>query len=323
MELNRKQFLVSSCQLDLTFLKKLFKLTDKIKKISSSDKGLSKLNELISHKRAVLFFNQPSTRTFLSFANACHMLGIKISDVRDSSKSSEAKGESFEDTILTMSNYADMIIMRHELRDSSERAAETLTRYNRRTLLINAGSGSNEHPTQALLDVYTMQQYFKLGKEKINLLICGDLKRGRAVNSLIYLITKYPKLKLTLVSPEKFKINESMTTFLAENNIKFDESNDLNACLADANVVYMTRIQDEYDVGNESKEIDLSSYSLSQNNINLVGKNSIILHPLPRRSELSPEIDFDSRAKFWEQEENGLWIRAALLVIMFKVDKNI
>ena len=142
---------------------------------------------------------QPSTRTFLSFAHACHILGIRFSDVRNIQLSSEIKGESQVDTIRTFSNYADLIIMRHPDKTLAERAAKLLDKVNSETHVINAGSGPEQHPTQALLDIYTIKRLFEMNKS-ITIAIVGDIKRGRAVKSLIYMISNYKNVNLILIS---------------------------------------------------------------------------------------------------------------------------
>jgi len=170
-------------QFNKDVLNDLFKLADSIRSKARTKRGLDKLQQLLSHKRACLYFAQPSTRTFLSFQNACHILGIKTSDIRSVAASSEAKGESLEDTIRTMHSYMDLIIIRHSNQFIAEKAAWMLHKTDRPIPIINAGSGPKEHPTQALLDVYTIKRAF--GKlNDVNITMIGDLNRGRTIRSL-------------------------------------------------------------------------------------------------------------------------------------------
>lgn len=308
-------------QFDKDILNELFKLADKIRAKAQTKRGLDKLQQLLSHKRACLYFAQPSTRTFLSFQNACQILGIKTSDIRSISASSEAKGESLEDTIRTMHSYADLIIMRHSNPYIAEKAAWIINRTDRPVPVINAGSGPQEHPTQALLDVYTIKRAFGKCNDKTIAMI-GDLKRGRTIRSLTYLLNNYKNIHINYISTDSFKIPDDLIQFLDRSNISYSQSDNIES-IKGSDIVYLTRIQDEYDVNNESKLVDHSHYWLKKEHLSLLKKDSIILHPLPRRNELPEEIDGDLRALYWKQERNGMWIRTALLAYIFKVDKAI
>ena len=302
-------------------LNELFKLADKIRSKARSKRGLDKLQQLLSDKRACLYFVQPSTRTFLSFQNACHILGIKTSDIRSVSASSEAKGESLEDTIRTMHSYVDLIIMRHSNPYIAEKAAWFLNKTDRPIPVINAGSGPKEHPTQALLDVYTIKR--ELGNiNELNIAMIGDLRRGRTIRSLSYILDNFRNIHINYISAEALSMPDDLRAFLNKSNIIYSESNSIDS-IKDADVIYLTRVQDEYDVNNESKLIDQSGLYLKTEHLSILKKKCIILHPLPRRDELPEEIDSDSRALYWEQERNGLWIRTALLAYIFGVHSNI
>lgn len=314
---------ISSLQFDLSSLSNLFNLTDAIRKTAARKQGLDFLQKILSDKRAVLYFAQPSTRTFLSFSNACQILGINISDIRLTATSSESKGESTDDTIRTMASYSDLLIIRHYDELLYPRTQNFLKKTGQRIPIINAGLGMIEHPTQALLDIYTLSREFKGKINGKRIVIVGDLKRGRTIHSLIYFFKLYPKIKLIFISPKELKINADNRKYLKLNRIEFEESTDLNSALSYADVLYMTRIQDEYDRNSESKKINYDKFILNSKNLKLLKDDAIILHPLPRRNEINPEIDSDSRAKYWEQEENGMWIRAALIATIFKADKKI
>ena len=306
-------------------LEHLFTAASKIRTIAKNKEGLDWLQTLLSHKRAMLYFVQPSTRTFISFQSACYILGMKVSEIRSTSTSSELKGESPEDTIRTFSSYADLIIMRHFEEGIAEKSAWMLNKINRPIPVINGGSGKDQHPTQALLDLYTLNWAFndKGGIDNKTILMSGDLKRGRTVRSLTYLLKNYKNVKLIYVSPDYLRIGDDIKKFLAKHKMSYKETDDLDAALKSADAVYITRIQDEYDINNESKNIDYSKFHLGKKHLGLMKKKAIIMHPLPRRKEISVEVDADPRAMYWRQERNGMWIRTALIAYMFGIDKSI
>lgn len=312
-------------QLTPKVLNTIFDLANKIRKIAKSKEGLDWLQTLLSHKRAMLYFVQPSTRTFISFQSACYILGLQVSEIRSTSTSSELKGETPEDTIRTFSSYADMIIMRHYEEGMAEKAAWMLNRTKRPISIINGGSGKDQHPTQALLDIYTLHQSFleKGGINNKTIAFVGDLLRGRTVRSLTYLMKHYKNVKLIFVSPEYLRISEDIKDFLKKQKISFKETSDLNSALKEADAVYMTRIQDEYDVSGESKDIDYSKFHLTKKHLGLMKKDAIIMHPLPRRKEIELDVDDDPRAKYWRQERNGMWVRAALIAYLFGIEDKI
>ncbi len=314
-----------SQQFSPAILNNLFLLADEVRKIAKSKKGLDWLQSLLSHKRAMLYFVQPSTRTFLSFQSACQILGLKVSEIRSTSTSSELKGETPEDTIRTFSSYADLIIMRHYEEGMAEKAAFMLNNTNRPVRLINGGSGKDQHPTQALLDLYTLHISFQKagGIEGKTIVMAGDLLRGRTVRSLSYLLKHYKGIKIIYVSPEYLKIGSDIKQFLKKHKINFSETTELKDALKSADAIYMTRIQDEYDISNESSEIDFTKYHLTKEHLKLMKKNAVIMHPLPRRQEIEIAIDNDPRAMYWRQERNGMWIRAALIAYMFKIENDI
>jgi len=299
---------INSQQYSLENLLNLCKLIDKIRNIASTSEGLKYLKTILSDKRAILYFKQASTRTFLSFENACHILGISCSEIRDTSTSSEVKGESELDAIKTFSQYVDLIIMRHPSSDFIYEISDNLPNVMR---IINAGSGSNQHPTQALLDFYTIWKY---GLENKKIAFVGDLLRGRTVRSLALLLNKVNGTKLYFVSPKSFQIKDDI---LEQLNVEYELTDDFEKVISKVDVVYMVRLQDEY--GGTNEIIDTNKYSINSNNINKIKDDAIILHPLPRRNEISVEVDKDKRAKYWEQVENGMWMRVALICDMFGI----
>lgn len=310
-------------QFDRQFLDYIYHLTNIIRSISKSKEGSLFLRSLFPHKRAMLYFMQPSTRTYLSFKTACEILGIQTSDVRDSSISSEVKGETAEDTLRTFSSYFDAIIMRHPEEGMAEKAAWVLNNSERPVPVFNAGSGKDQHPTQALLDIYTLRRSLNGGLEGKTILLAGDLLRGRTVRSLAQLIAHFPNTKVILSSPEKFRMKEDVLNILREKNVDFEETNEFHSRLSEADAIYMTRVQDEHDNDGFKSESAYDDFSLNFEDLKDLKENCAILHPLPRRSELDPAIDSDPRAKYWRQERNGMWTRATLLAIILQGDKEI
>ena len=294
-------------------------LATKIRRISKQHEGANFLRTLLTDKRAMLYFAQPSSRTYLSFNSACQILGLNTMDVRDSSTSSEVKGESPDDTIRTFSSYADIIIMRHPVGGFAERVAWLLSNTNRAIPVVNAGSGADQHPTQALLDIYTLERSFETigGIDGKSVAFVGDLARGRTVRSLAWLLTLYNDVKLHFVAPEQLQIGKDILQLLDAAGMAYNVSSDFAKILPEADAIYMTRIQDEWDVDGESRTIDTSSFSITTEHLFLLKQTAIIMHPLPRRKEISADIDNDPRAMYWRQMRNGMWARAALILTTF------
>jgi len=318
--------ILGASQFDRAFLDHICALTDTIRRYDKSKDGLLYLRSLLTHRRAMLYFTQPSTRTFLSFQSACYILGMQPCEIRDASTSSERKGESIEDSLRTFSSYVDLIIMRSPVSGLCNRIAALLDETPRPIPIINAGSGPDEHPTQALLDIYTLARSFRTigGIEGKTICMVGDLKRGRTVRSLSRLLTNYAGVRLIFASPPEFKISDDLRGFLRSNSIPFEETTDFTSAIAASDAVYMTRIQDEYDtIGSESKKIDTSRFCLRAEHLKILKGTCVIMHPLPRRDELDVAIDRDPRAKYWRQERNGMWTRVALITTLLGVDQHI
>lgn len=318
--------LVYAQQLDRPLLEKLFLLADAVRSLSQSRDGRLLLCSLLPDRRAMLYFTQPSTRTFLSFAAACHILGMSTADVRDPSTSSEIKGETREDALRIFSIYHDLIIMRQPEGGFCEKIAFQMLSWPGHKPIINAGSGTDQHPTQALLDMYTLHRCFAEvgGIDHKKIMLVGDLKRGRTARSLAYLLSDYEGVELIFAAPEDLAMSEDIKAHLSENGTAFAETQDMHGQLAEADAVYMTRIQDEWDKGTGIKTaIDYTRFGLADKHLKILKPHCCILHPLPRRQEISTSIDGDRRAVYFDQAENGMWIRAALIAHMFGVDKQI
>ena len=308
-----------SQQFDRPMLAHLCALATKIRLIGKTRGGLRFLNELLSDKRGMLYFAQPSSRTFLSFYAACQLLGIQAAEVRDTSTSSEIKGESKEDSVRTFSSYFDLIIMRHPVGGFAERIAWLLSNTDRPVPVINAGSGKDQHPTQALLDIYTLQRSFENqgGIEKKKIAFVGDLARGRTVRSLSGLLTLYPGVKQYFIAPDSLQIGPDILAALDAAGMEYELSNDFEKIIPEVDAIYMTRIQDEWDMAKESSLIDTSRYHFKADHLAILKPTAVILHPLPRRKEIDVAVDSDPRAVYWRQVRNGMWIRAALMLVIF------
>ena len=317
----RLKHVMLSHQFSIQLLEELFDIADRVKEITRKTNGIEFLKSLLGHKKAMLYFTQPSTRTFLSFLTACQMVGMDTGEVRDPSLSSEYKGESQEDGVRVFSSYFDLIIMRDPKPGFCEYMAYLLDNTGRSVPILNGGSGKDQHPTQALLDLYTIHRSFqqKGGIRKKRYAFVGDLLRGRAVRTSVMLLSQYKDIEMDFVAPSSFQIAVDLEEILQSHGVKINKTDDLDSVLSDVDCMYMTRIQDEYDLSGESSQIDYSLYSLTPENISLMKPDAIILHPLPRRNEISPEVDTDPRAMYWRQLRNGVYIRAALLLYVFNV----
>ncbi len=306
-------------------LEDLGNLATCIRRMSKHDAGMTFLRSLLANQRAMLYFSQPSSRTFLSFCAACQLLGMQIGEVRDTATSSEFKGESQEDSVRTFSSYFDLIIMRSQIGGLAERVAWLLSNTDRPVPIINAGSGKDQHPTQALLDIYTLQRSFERhgGVDNKTIMFVGDLARGRTVRSLAWLLTNYKAMTLLFVAPPELQIGGDILALLDRVNVRYEVLSDFEGMIPRADAIYMTRIQDEWDAEGESGRIDTSRYCFAKKHLRLLKATAVIMHPFPRRKEISVEVDEDPRAVYWRQMRNGMWIRAALIASIFNKDSQI
>jgi aspartate carbamoyltransferase catalytic subunit len=307
-------------------LDELCSLATRVRLLAKTDSGSRMLRDLLPTRRAMLYFTQPSTRTFLSFNNACHILGMRTSEIRDPSTSSEVKGESFEDSIRTFSSYVDVIVMRTKESGRAAQAARLMNGIPRPVPVINAGSGSDQHPTQALLDIYTLQRSFEEtgGIDGKVIGMMGDLKRGRTVRSLCYLMKNYANVRLVFIAPEQFAMEPDVKAYLDQHRIPYTETSKLADALPTLDALYVTRMQTEWDTtAGESRSVDLSQFSIGAEELARLKHDAIIMHPLPRGTEIEPSVDQDPRAMYWRQERNGMWMRVAVLIKIFGADDRI
>lgn len=313
-------------QFDRNLLERLAALANRIRFMAKSKEGALYLKSLLPHKRAMLYFSQPSSRTFLSHLAACQILGLTTGSVRDAAISSEFKGETKEDSIRTFSSYFDVIIMRSQEKGLAEHMAWELSNSDRPIPIINAGSGKDQHPTQALLDVYTLLRSFekKGGLRNRTVTFCGDLLRGRTVRSLSYLLTNFENIRQVFVAPPQLQVPEDVLEILKAKGVSFATSNNLREAVSLSDAVYMTRIQDEWDQSKgESAKIDTHLFKFGAEELKLLPPDGVILHPLPRRDEIAICCDRDPRAMYWRQMRNGMWIRSALIAMTFGFEKQI
>lgn len=334
---DRPLHVILSQQFNRECIEQLCRLSEMVRRICDDREGSQFMRTTLSHKRAMLYFIQPSTRTFLSFAAACQILGMPYNEVRNPSTSSEVKGETEDDTVRVLSQYFDMIVIRHPQEGFAERMALMLNQMRRTLPIINGGSGKDQHPTQALLDIYTLYRAFALrGAERgvpprfpvdffqgKTIAFVGDLKRGRTVRSLAYLLCRYAGLKMLFVAPPQLMIGDDILEYVARYGIEYEIHHDLRPVIAQCNAVYMTRLQDEWDTHGESKTIDYGRYTISADMAADFKPDLAIMHPLPRRHEVDPRLDSFPQAKYWEQVRNGMWMRAALMAYIFGVDTPI
>jgi aspartate carbamoyltransferase catalytic subunit len=312
-------------QFDRPLLEHLCRVTDAARKLDKTREGLMHLKNLLPHRRAMLYFTQPSTRTFLSFQSACQILGVQTSEIRDASTSSERKGETVEDSLRTFSSYVDLIIMRTPMAGLCDRMASLLDETPRPVPIMNGGSGPDQHPTQAVLDIYTLTRSFKEqgGIDGKTIVMVGDMKNGRTIRSLSHLLTLYKNVRMIFVSPPEFKMGDDLRKILTLAGSRFEETDNFLGAIHEADAIYMTRVQDEYDPTGRARTLDISRFSLKHKHMEGLKPHCVIMHPLPRREELDPAIDSDPRAKYWRQERNGMWTRVALITMLMGVDHHL
>ena len=267
-----------------------------------------KIEKLLKDKIIACIFFEPSTRTRLSFETAALKLGAQVISVENAMTNSTAyKGETVEDSTRMLSIYADVIVMRHSIMGTAERAVSVATKP-----VINAGDGANQHPSQGLLDLYTIKKEF--GKlENLNITFVGDLLYSRTLKSLMPLLILYPNNKFTFVSPRELELPREYIEELKAKGAKIEESNDLGEALKNADVLYMTRVQKERFTNIEDYNKVRDLFLLKVEHLKEMKKDAIIMHPLPRVNEIDPQIDADPRAAYFRQAENGLYVRMALL----------
>ena len=360
----RLKHLIFGSQLSPKLLDRFCRSADMIRRLARDRDGNAALRNLLPNQRAMLYFTQPSTRTFLSFMAACQILGITCNEVRDPKMSSEVKRESRTDSVRMFSSYFDVIIMRSQIANIAEVCAYMMNdqeRTDRRSVpIINAGAGSDEHPTQALLDMYTILRTFDFDVNSMSrpsrlatlqtdypglttgaankvYAFCGDIKRGRTVRSLATVLSQYENVTMYFITPphNELRVDEDLKTLLETAGVTVKEFESLEDTIDGTPIMqkidclYMTRIQREHNSDEteaEIESIDLSPFKLSKKLVASMKSYAPILHPFPRDSvvgEIPTEIDSDPRAMYFRQARNGMWARAALLVHLFDANESL
>jgi aspartate carbamoyltransferase catalytic subunit len=257
---------------------------------------------------ASLFF-EPSTRTRLSFESALQMLGARIIGFTDATSSSVKKGESLMDTIKTVNNYCDLIVMRHPLDGSARYASEVAD-----VPVINAGDGANQHPTQTLLDLYSIQKT-QGTLDNLNIGFVGDLKYGRTVHSLLQAMSNY-NTNYHFVAPTFLQIPETYKLYLKGKNLNFDLHRDIGEVMSDVDILYMTRIQRERFSDPSEYEKVKDSFELKKEDLEPAKNNMKVLHPLPRVNEINVDVDSTPQAYYFQQALNGVYVRQAIVSLI-------
>jgi len=295
----KTRHIVKSQQFDRALIRELFALTDRLEHESK---------ELLHGKLLACLFYEPSTRTRFSFEAAMLRQGGKVIVTENAHEfSSAAKGETLEDTIRVVGSYADVIVLRHNQDDAAERAAKISS-----IPVINAGSGAGQHPTQALLDLYTIERECKK-IDGLSIALAGDLKYGRTIRSLAYLLGKFDDINITFVSPPELRVGDDIKAYLKRHRVSFTETDTVEKVIPVVDVLYQTRIQKERFQNQEQYEKLKHSYRVDRAFASHMKAGAIIMHPLPRNDEIAPEVDALPQAAYFRQARYGLFVRMALL----------
>ncbi len=296
--------IIESQQFDPQFIEKIFSAADALE---------TEKKDVLNGKIMASLFYEPSTRTRFSFESAMIRLGGNVISTENAKEFSSAiKGETLEDSIKVIGNYADVIVLRHPEKGASQKASSVS-----RIPVINAGDGTGQHPTQALLDLYTIQK--ELGQiDAIRIAMVGDLKNGRTVRSLAYLLGKYKDVHISFISPEALKIGDDIKEYLEKHNTSYTESEDLESITSNVDVLYQTRIQKER-FGNQEDYLKFKDcYQIDTKLVRAMKERSIVMHPLPRVDEILPEVDTDPKAVYFKQAKYGVLVRMALLTTLLE-----
>ena len=305
-----------SQQFDRAILDGLFRRADEFRRRMENPSEKLALTQLHRGKTLFSVFYEPSTRTRMSFGAAAHHLGMSVVATENAREFSSAiKGESLEDTIRVLCEYyPDVIALRHYEIGAAERAARYST-----VPIVNAGDGAGQHPTQALLDLYTIHQ--ALGTiDGLTVTIGGDLANGRTARSLAYLLAKFDGIHLVFVAPEALGMGADIKEHLREKGVAFTEEPSLRNALPESDVVYWTRVQKERLAPDAAYEELHSRFVIGPAEVGLMKEHAVLLHPLPRLAEIPREVDADPRAWYFRQAGNGMFIRMSLLEWIFEGD---
>ncbi len=269
----------------------------------------NKVQTLLHDKVIATLFFEPSTRTRLSFETASNRLGARVIGFSDAGNTSVSKGETLKDTIKMVSNYVDLIVMRHPLEGAARYASEVAS-----VPVINAGDGANQHPSQTMLDLYTIRQtQGRLTDIKINMV--GDLKYGRTVHSLLQAMSHFNP-HFTFTAPDELKMPQEYKDFLNSKGIPYTETRELEGNLNECDILYMTRVQQERFTDPMEYEKVKNTYNLTASMLQGAKENMKILHPLPRITEIAQDVDDTPHAHYFKQAENGVYVRMAIIAYL-------
>ncbi len=294
---------VESQQFTVPLLMELFERSRGMERVVARGGSLDYQNRIM----ATLFY-EPSTRTRLSFEAAMQRLGGRVLSTENAGAfSSEVEGERVEDSIRIIGSYCDVIVIRHPEDHGARRAAEVSP-----VPVINAGDGNGgQHPTQALLDLYTIYRQRPL--DGLSVAIIGELDRGRTARSLAYLLAKFERVKMFFVSPPQLQMKPDILDYLDEHGVRYELESDIDRVIGEVDVVYQTRIRPE-----RVRDVNLRSYAIDSTVLRRMKEDALILHPLPRTVELDKSVDADPRAMYFRQARNGLYVRMALLTMLLE-----
>ncbi len=297
-----KRVLISIDDMNLKKIREYLSLAQKVEKLPDNEK-----KSFLSGKILATLFFEPSTRTRLSFESAMLRLGGSVIGFSETAATSVSKGETLQDTIYTVENYSDIIVIRHP-REGAARVAAEISR----VPIVNAGDGANQHPSQTLLDLYTIQKFFG-SFDGLKIALVGDLKYSRTVHSLVQALVKFEKVDFLLVSPESLRLPGHVKEQISERKHSCLETSDLAEAMSICDVVYMTRIQKERFPDALEYEKVKDCFCINLERPRHARKGMKILHPLPRVNEILPEVDSTPFAGYFEQVRNGLIMRQAIL----------
>ena len=315
--------ILSIDQFDRSDIEKLFSVADKLEPYASKEKITRVLEGAILGN---MFF-EPSTRTRISFGASFNLLGGNVREITEVGSSSLAKGESLADTAQVLSGYSDIIVMRHPEIDSVQKFAEAS-----RVPVINAGDGSNEHPSQALLDLYTIQKELSQNDKSIDglrIALVGDLKSGRAVHSLCKILSLYNDVKMNLISPEELKLPIELVESISAKGVTITETENLEDGISEVDIIYVTRVQEERFKNKQDADKYRGLLSLNQSIYTAnCEPNTVIMHPLPRDSrsdanELDSDLYENPNLAIFRQADNGIVIRMAIFSLVLDIEEKI
>ena len=308
--LSTKQFSPADVEQIFSNVPRMEKICNEGSKGGNSQKAAKPL----PRKIIACVFLEPSTRTRLSFETAALRLGANVISVENAHENSSAqKGETIEDTTRTLCCYADAVVMRHFEAGAAEAAAQIATKP-----IINAGDGANQHPSQGLLDLYTIKKEHRR-LNNISVAFVGDVLNSRTLRSLVPLLLLYPDNKFYFISPKELRLAEEFRKYLIEQKANFKEIDSLDGVLPEVDVLYMTRVQKERFTNMSDYEKVKDSFLLKPEHVAKLKKEAVIMHPLPRVNEIDQEIDQDSRAAYFRQAQNGLYVRMALFLYVLEL----